>query len=70
MDQKPEEEVPQQCRSALAYIDDMSEWYEDDVEERSRLEYALQILNQIEMQGRLSGAEAAFCAERVREKYG
>jgi hypothetical protein len=58
-----------ECEIALAYIDDMAAWYDEESEDGSKLDFALRILDQIDRRGRLSPGMHSWCAECVREKY-
>lgn len=57
-----------ECESALAYVHDMSEWFDAEAEGDSRLDYALRILDQIDRRGSLSRAQLAWCEQRLRDE--
>ena len=63
------EQENRECESALAYVDDMSEWYDAEAEGGSKLEFALKILDQIDRRGRLSQSQRDWCENRIRERY-
>lgn len=58
-----------ECESALAYIDDMTAWFDEETEEGTKLAFALRILEQIDRRGSLSGSQRLWCESRVREIY-
>ena len=58
-----------ECESALAYIEDMTAWFDEKSEDGTRLDFALRILDQIDRRGNLSHSQKAWCESRVREIY-
>lgn len=57
------------CESALAYIEDMSAWYDEDVEGEPKRAFARKILTQIERRGDLAPTETAWVESRLNERY-
>jgi hypothetical protein len=58
------------CESALDYIEDMSAWYDEDVEGAPKGEFVRRILKQIEYRGEITPSEARWVEKRLGERYG
>lgn len=69
MDSQLTEQDTRECESALAYIDDMAAWHDEDTGEGSKLEFALRILDQIDRRGDLTAAMKAWCDTQIRSRY-
>lgn len=55
--------------SALAYIEDMSAWYDEEAEGAPKIAYARQILDQIERRGELTPEESAWVSDRLADRF-
>lgn len=58
------------CATALSYIEEMTAWFDEDVESETRLDFARKVLAEIEQKGKLGRDELAYCEERLNVMFG
>jgi hypothetical protein len=58
------------CATVISYIEDMTAWLDADAASGSRLEFARQVLAEIDRKGKLGRQELEWCEARLESLYG
>lgn len=65
MDGRLDSESRNRCDKILAYVEDMSEWYDEDLEGAPKRDFALRILDQIDDRDKLTRDERSNCENKI-----